>query len=365
MSEIFKPIEFPKDESAHKHIIEWWYFNGHLKDKAGNKYAFMNCLFRADVKKVKIPFLSKLPVKILYFYHSIISDITGGQWYPSIELATIVSEDSFSKPLLFINHTNPIIINGYTNNVLEETGKFVYHLKDKGVDLKLISVKEPLLLGGNGFIDLQAKKTYYYSLTNLKTEGQIKVRGKWIDVIGKTWMDHQWANASYSKDKWTWFSIQLDDETEMICFEYGEKGIKNYLASISYADGRQEHFTDVIFRPFDQKWTSPKTQATYPLSWHIKVPERRIALDVRPLINEQELVFASINYWEGPLSVSGTFGGKKVKGDGFMELLGYPSKYTNADYVKDELGKTILMIYSYTQKNVFSIANNIKTRIME
>ena len=56
----FKPIKFPEDELAHNHIIEWWYFNGHLKDKKGNEYAFMNCLFKADVKKVKIPFLNKI-----------------------------------------------------------------------------------------------------------------------------------------------------------------------------------------------------------------------------------------------------------------------------------------------------------------
>ncbi|MHA1895810.1 MAG: lipocalin-like domain-containing protein, partial [Promethearchaeota archaeon] len=36
-----KKIEFPKDELAHNSIIEWWYFNGHLTDKQGNRYAFM------------------------------------------------------------------------------------------------------------------------------------------------------------------------------------------------------------------------------------------------------------------------------------------------------------------------------------
>ena len=53
----YKTIKFPEDEKPHNNFIEWWYYNGHLKDGEGNTYAFMNCLFKVDVKKVKIPFL--------------------------------------------------------------------------------------------------------------------------------------------------------------------------------------------------------------------------------------------------------------------------------------------------------------------
>lgn len=67
MNKKFKPINFTGDESHHDCIIEWWYFNGHLKDKIGNEYSFMNCLFKIDVKKVKIPFLSKIPLKTSFF----------------------------------------------------------------------------------------------------------------------------------------------------------------------------------------------------------------------------------------------------------------------------------------------------------
>ncbi|HHE76403.1 MAG TPA: hypothetical protein ENL27_00195 [Candidatus Parcubacteria bacterium] len=365
MRQDIKPIKFPKDEQAHNCIIEWWYFNGHLKDKQGNNYAFMNCLFKADVKKVKIPFLTKVPIKILHFSHSVFSDIKNEEFYPSIDYISIISEDSFSKPLLFINYTNPMVITGYTNCVIEETEKFVYHLKDKNVDLKLTSVKKPLLVGGSGYVNLQTKKTYYYSLTNLKTEGRVKVKGKWIDVVGKSWMDHQWANTSYSKDKWTWFSIQLNNEIEIICFEYENKGAKTFLASVSYPDGRQEHFNKVQFIPLGMNWTSPKTKATYPLTWRIKTPSRNIDLEVAPLIKEQEMLFGSINYWEGPLKVTGSFNGKKAKGVGFMELLGYPSKYNNAKYVKDKLEKFMNQVFSYAKKGTFNIISNIKTKIIK
>ena len=41
MDEI-KPIVLPKDNGPHDFIIEWWYFNGHLYDKGGKEYSFMD-----------------------------------------------------------------------------------------------------------------------------------------------------------------------------------------------------------------------------------------------------------------------------------------------------------------------------------
>lgn len=363
MPEKFKPIEFPKDELAHDNIIEWWYFNGLLQGPNGHEYAFMNCLFRADVKKVKIPFLTKAPVKILYFNHAQISDLSGGRWYPAINFLSLVSPDSFSGPLLFINYANLNLLSGFGNSLIEETEPFVYRLKNENLDLKLVSLKKPLLQGGQGFLEFKNKKAYYYSLTHLKTQGRIKVKDKWVEVTGKSWMDHQWANSVYSrKDKWTWFSLQLDNDVEMICFEYESRGIKNYLAGISRADGRPEHVREVKLAPLGLSWISPKTKAAYPLAWNIKIAAKGIDLTVEPRLKEQEMIFGSINYWEGPFKVSGRFGGQKVSGRGFMELVGYPSKYTNAKYIRDELGKTMGEIFSRARQNIFNLAGNIKTK---
>jgi len=350
MSEKFQPIKFPRDEQAHNHVIEWWYFNGHLMDGKGNRYAFMNCLFRADAKKVKIPFFSRIPVKILYFYHAVLSDLKRRKFFPSVDEISVVSQDSFSKPLLFINHTTPIVINGYTNRVLEETAPFKYHLKDENLDLQMTATKKPLLEGGNGYIDVHSKKSYYYSLTSLKTAGKIRIKGKWIKISGQSWMDHQWANTKYTQDKWTWFSIQLSGGRELVCYEYDDGKVKSRLAGISHADGKTEHFDRVQLKPLGRTWTSPKTNATYPLDWNIRIPGKAIDLTVKPLINTQELIFGTINYWEGPLAVSGIFEGKKVSGQGFMELVGYPSNYDNIQYARDQLMKLAGGIFMFTKK---------------
>jgi len=361
---LLKKIKFPKDELAHNCITEWWYFNGYLEDEKQNKYSFMNCLFkvnlkRADLKKLKMSFLNKMPLETIYFSHSIISDIKHKKSYPVVNYVSIVSRHSFSKPLLFVNYTEPMIFTGYFNSVIEETKEFKYHMKSENMDLILTLVKKPLLVGGSGCVDLYSKKTYYYSLTNLKTEGTIKLKNKLIKVKGKSWMDHQWANESYSNDKWTWFSIQLDNKTEIVCFEYDDGKVKTHLASISYPNNKQEHTHKVKFTPLGIKWTSPKTKAEYPLSWRIEIPTKNIDLEVKLLIKNQEMIFGTINYWEGPLEVKGLFDNKKVNGVGFLELVGYPSKYSNLKFTKDEAKNMTKKSLSYIKRGVTKVVDSI------
>lgn len=361
----YKKIIFPKDEQAHNNIIEWWYFNGNLKDGNGDKYAFMDCLFKVDVKRVNIPFL-KLPFKTAYFSHSLISDIKNKKCYREVNPLSVVSADSFSKPLLFINYTSPSL-EGYTNYVIENIGKSRYHIKTRDIDLILTSKKKPLLEGGKGFVDLNPDKTYYYSLTNLKTKGRIRIKNRWIEVTGKSWMDHQWADVPYNENKWTWFSIQLSNNTEIVCFEYDEGKSKTNLASISYPDNRQKHLYEVEFKSLKNKWRSRKTGTTYALSWEISIPSEKITLRVEPLINNQEINFGTINYWEGPLKVKGKIDKKKVEGEGFMELVGYPSDYTKISFLRDETARIIKISSSYITKEIkkrkIKVVNDIIKKI--
>ncbi|NUM25057.1 MAG: hypothetical protein HUU49_00360 [Candidatus Buchananbacteria bacterium] len=360
MTAEYKPIQFPEDESSHDFIVEWWYFNGHLTDHSGKEYSFMNCLFKVDVKKVKIPFLSKVPLKISYFSHSLVTDLAARYFYHRITPFSIVSKLSFTKPLLYVEYVNPEIKKSYDNCLIEKTGESTYRVKNEDLDLLLTSVKAPLLEGGTGFLDLQSKTTYYYSLTNLKTKGRIKINDVWIDVTGKSWMDHQWANTQYTKDRWDWFSIQLDNDTEIVCYMYDAGKVKNYLADISYPDGRQEHYEKIKIIPGDRVWTSPKSKAVYPLDWTIEIPKAKINLALQAKIDNQEMLFGSINYWEGPLRVSGECAGQKVTGLGFMELVGYPSEYNNVKYIKDEVNKTLNKLASLAKSKAADLTTYLK-----
>jgi len=354
----YKKIRFPKDGKPHKNIVEWWYFNGHLNDKKGNQYAFMNCLFKVDPRKINLPFLKMSPIKNFYFSHHLLSDIKKKKFYSHVNPVVIISKDSFSKELFFINYTLPSY-NGYVNYEIEEIDNFKYRIKTDFFDFVLTPKKRPLLLGGKGFLNSNAGQTYYYSLTNLQTEGTIVINGKSIKVKGKSWMDHQWADVPYSKAKWSWFSIQLDNNTEIVCYEFIHRNKKNYLASLIDKNGKCEHTSDVILTPLNNVWESKETGAKYTLSWNIKIPSKKIDINVTPLIKTQEIIFGSINYWEGPIKVKGSLDRRKVDGKGFMELVGYPMTKSLISQYNTKFKKILSNQISNVKEKAFNYSKNL------
>jgi len=342
-----EPLEFPKDNGGHESIIEWWYFNGRLKDHRGNEYAFMDCLFKANPLKINIPFL-KVPLKqsrfkYIYFAHSVISDITKQKSYKEIQDISFLSNDSFKRPLLYLNYFNPLnALNGYCINEISEVSPKAWHIKTELIDLTLESKKQPMLEGGQGFIRLNGgRESYYYSLTNLQTKGLLKINGEWLEVQGKSWLDHQWADVGYGKDKWTWFSIQLDDGTDIMCVEYDTGKEKTYIADVISSKNKSSHFDSFDLKPGKTHWRSEKTKANYPLEWSIEIPEAGISIKTGAVMRDQEMIFGSINYWEGPINIIGISKGKKVKGIGFMELVGFPSDYNALILTGKEFSKKI------------------------
>jgi predicted secreted hydrolase len=159
-------------------------------------------------------------------------------------------------------------------------------------------------------------------------------------VKGKSWMDHQWADAAYSSFKWTWFSLQLENNTEIVCFRFEDKGKITNLASL-ISPSRQSHYSQVDFIPLGEVWQSSKTGTEYPLSWKIIIPEIKAEIEVSPLVQEQEMIFGPINYWEGGLEVKGRIGGQEVSGVGFMELVGYPVKKGRINFYQQKLKNQI------------------------
>ena len=324
---IMRPIRFPRDELAHGCNIEWWYFNGHLRDQLGRQYSYMHALFKADLEKLGFRMLSKTPLKTAYFTHSILTDIAAKKSYPLSNQIVMLSQDSFTKKQLFINYINPFIVGGYTNYSIDKPDKHAYHIKTEMLNLNMSSLKKPMLEGGKGFIDFGESRTYYYSLTRLKTRGHIKIGSRNLKVSGLSWMDHQWADMKNIKNSWNWFCMQLDNGADLVCFEYKEAGKKSVMADIMSRNGRQENFRRVSIRPVGKPWKSPDTKVRYPLKWKIEIPEREISLAVSPQITKQEIVSGPFNYWEGPIDVRGSFSGKAVSGIGFMELVGRPCQH--------------------------------------
>ena len=83
--------------------------------------------------------------------------------------------------------------------------------------------------------------------------------------------------------------------------------------------------SDITISPTGS-WTSPRSGATYPSGWALRIAS--VGLDARldPILLDQELDTSKstgVIYWEGAVSVVGTMGGKPVSGHGYVELTGY------------------------------------------
>lgn len=332
-----RPVILPIDNKSHNYSVEWWYFNGHLKDEDNNPYSFMDCLFKVDLTKVNIPHLINNPFKnyykkgkYVYFSHSVISDIKKNKSYKDIQNLSLVSKDSFLSEKLFVNYINPNIINGYINSEIKEVDDNNFYIKNCNLSLNLVSTKNPLLEGGNGYVGTSQSGSYYYSLTNLDTTGVLKIKNKEIKVNGISWMDHQWADAVYdkkNKDKWTWFSFQFENGTQIMCVEYVKNNGTDILIDIIDKDGIQRQYNNAVLKPGKDIWKSRQTKAQYPMSWVIDIPEASITIETSSLMEDQEMIFGQINYWEGPIRAMLQEKELNIKGEGYMELVGYPSDY--------------------------------------
>lgn len=278
----------------------------------------MYVFFKANLKRVNLPFLKALPVKNIYFEHSLISDIKNNKFYAAINPFCLLLPNKTKKQFFSLRY----ISQPPNVSFLKETEPFSYRLKTKNLNLNFKGAKKPLLANQTGWIDLKpGRSTWYYSLTDLATEGEIKIGKKTFKVAGKSWHDHQWADAPYENDFWLWFSIQLENGTEIVCFEYGRE-IKKRMAAVMYKNCDQKTFGAEII-PGKEVWTSPQTGASYPQKWEIRIPEGKIKLAVKSLIKNQEMIYGLINYWEGGLAVEAEIAGEKINGLGFAELVGF------------------------------------------
>ncbi len=350
-----KKIILPKDNGSHDFVIEWWYFNGFLHDAQGRKYSFMDCFFKVDLEKVNIPHLLPSRVeerlkngKFIHFAHSVISDISRKKIYKEIQNFSLISKDTFKKDLLFINYKNFNILGENLDSGIIETSPNNFNIKTKHLDLYLESRKSPLLEGGHGYVGTPKDGSYYYSLTDLSVKGKINIEGKEVAVKGKAWMDHQWANTTYKKDKWTWFSFNLENGTEIMCVEYDTGTGVDILINTIDRKGCQKQYKKAKLVPAGKFWKSKKTKAKYPLAWEILIPEAKMEIKTSSFIKDQEMIFGQINYWEGPIKVVVKINKKKIKGNGFMELVGYPSDYNY-----------LALIGKETEKEVFKRVKNL------
>ncbi len=323
-------FQFPRDHGSHpSYQTEWWYFTGHLRTESGKRYGFEVTFFRAGIStEVKT---NEWELRHVMPAHFAITDVSGKsfRYYEKLNRASKFTADAAEGKLDTFNEAWRVTTNrdGSWQLVAKEG-------KDT-INLTMRSRKAPAVHGENGVsVKAQGKgyASHYYSMTRLETSGTINGDR----ASGQAWMDHEFGSSALREHQqgWDWFSIQLDNDAELMLYIIRRTdGTPDVTSSGSLitSDGRVIHIRREQMRitPL-QRWTSKKSGATYPVAFRVELPPFNIALTLRPVMLEQELLTQAstqVTYWEGAMDVTGSFDGVGVRGDAYVEMTGYDKAF--------------------------------------
>jgi len=339
-----RPLVFPADHGSHPDThVEWWYVTGWLRTGADERadetpeFGFQVTFFRTRTG-LAADSASRFAARQLVFAHVALTDLSSAALHdqrvarqgfgiaqtPGPTLPQTVRLRDWS--LRRVAATAP----GDARSRLRvdiRADRFALALDLAGT--------QPLLLQGESGWSQKGpdpvEASHYYSEPQLAVRGRIERAGAPArDVSGRAWLDHEWSDQylAHGAVGWDWVGFNLADGAALMAFRLRRADGSTVWAGGSFrsAGGVQRNFAagEVRFEPL-RRWTSPRTQASWPVEWTLTTPAGRWR--VAALQDDQELDSRGSTgaiYWEG-LSALRADDGRAV-GWGYLELTGYAGR---------------------------------------
>jgi predicted secreted hydrolase len=323
-----RPFTFPRDHGPHpEYQTEWWYYTGNLQAADGRHFGFQLTFFRRGLTPKPVDRASAWGANAIYMAHLAVADVQTGRFY---------AFDRFSRNAAGLAGASGepfrVFLDDWSVEGSDPEGMTMRMRAAEGelaLDLTATSRKPPALQGDKGFSQKGAEAgnaSYYYSLTRMATSGTISIGNEHHTVQGWSWMDHEWGTSALEGDAvgWDWFSIQLDDNRELMWAQVRTPTRVSYsFGSIVAPDGSVTVLDPAaVTLEVRDTWRSPRSGAVYPAGWEVTIADLDLRLTITPRLADQELPLAVV-YWEGTVAVSGTQAGQPVSGSGYVELTGY------------------------------------------
>ncbi len=320
-----RPFVFPADHGPHPTFqTEWWYYTGNLTAENGHRFGFQLTFFRRALTPAPLIRESAWAASDIYMAHFALTDIDGGRFYAFERFSRAAADlaGASGDPFRVFLHdwsaegSGP---EGMTMRLRAAQGEVA-------LDLTAVNSRPPVFQGNAGVSQKGSQignASAYYSLTRMISNGTIQIGSTTYQVSGLTWMDREWGTSALEEGLrgWDWFALQLESGHDLMYFQLRD------------ADNRPSNFVggslvlpddtviilgpgDVVLEPTGT-WRSPRSGATYPSGWRLRLPNYGLDLVVQPALRDQELP-VSIVYWEGAVTVSGSASGR-----GYVELTGY------------------------------------------
>jgi predicted secreted hydrolase len=334
-----RPLAFPRDQGSHDDArIEWWYVTGHLRDARGRESGYQLTFFRTGLPETAAspggsPGDSPLRARDLYLAHFATTDSDSRTFrFAERVHRTGIAAGARAEHLDVFNEDWRLQEIG-GSLVLEARRGWGAELE--GLSL-LLTPEKPLVLHGERGLSRKGPEadavSRYVSYTRLKTSGWRTQGDVAVPVEGISWMDHEWGPGVLGKEStgWDWFALQLKDGRDLMLYRIrGRTGTASRFSSgtLVRKDGVAVPLTPADFTIEETaRWTSPRSRATYPARWVVRVPREALAVEIVPLIADQELVTEGsthVTYWEGACLVSAAGEGATDLGRAYVEMTGY------------------------------------------
>jgi predicted secreted hydrolase len=357
-------LSFPADHGSHPgYRLEWWYYTGNLFSGRGRQFGFQLTFFRYQlypserfVPKTIVNNADNGPETLLaapdstvsgncsawrtnqlYFLHAALTDIEGKQYLHAEDAARAALNLAGTRER---NDTFTVFVKNGSATLAPGEHRLEAVADHFSLDLRLKPSKQPILHGQDGYTlkgSAPEQSSCYYSLSRLATVGTITLEGRVFSVEGLSWMDHEFSSAPLDAAAagWDWFSLQLQDGSELMLYIIRmQDGTSHPASSGTFipANGQSRHlaledFTVEVL----QHWESPHTGGVYPAGWRVTIEPLKRSWIIRSNLADQEMQSpgsTGITYWEGSVSVREQSEGRPVSGHGYVELTGYAGGFS-------------------------------------
>jgi predicted secreted hydrolase len=321
-------LAFPQDHGAHPGFrTEWWYVTGHAR--AGDReFGFQVTFFRSRVDATQA-MASPFAAKQLVFAHAAVTDLAGRRLLHDQRIARA----GFGIAEALEDDTRVKLRDWSLERRAD--GSYAARLPSNDFAIELrFTPTQPLLLQGRQGLSRKGPQeqqaSYYYSQPQLRADGRLQLRGQAFEVEGRAWLDHEWSEELLHPEAvgWDWIGMNLDDGGALTAFRLRRADGSAVWDSGSHrargAEVQPFEAGRTVFTP-TAWWTSPVSNARYPVEWTLQCPAGRFG--VRALLENQELdsrASTGAVYWEGLADLLDA-SGRRV-GRGYLELTGYAAR---------------------------------------
>ncbi len=343
-------LEFPRDHGAHPGFrSEWWYVTGNLADEQQRRYGFQLTFFRVALAP---PRASHAPesqgessAPAAWLAHFALTDAAGARFHAHERSSGAALGLAGARAASELEGWSVWLEDWRLGARAPDSPVLELVARERGLALELeLEPLRPLALHGEGGLSRKGPEpgnaSIYYAQTRYAARGSVELAGERRALAGEAWLDREWSTSALGVGLagWDWFALQLADGSELMLYELrrtdGLRGAFSQGAWMSPARAtgapasareRAEPSRALAAADFSievqERWRSPRTGTLYPARWRVDVPSLGLALELRPLLADQELDL-SVRYWEGAIEAFDAVSGA-LRGRGYAELTGY------------------------------------------